>query len=322
MFGLNRNRCARQIFFSVVVCTVYLMVLSNHLNLNALPKNLPTVAMMEKIQLERKNLLKQKCSELKLKSKTSPRPVRFKIEDRHRVMYCEVPKAATTNLKGLMLVLSGKFDIADLLSIPRLKVHEKNEMRKLAVVEPTAFVKEGVGNYTKFIFVRHPFERLVSAYESKFGSTVIDDRYQRGVGTNIIRKYRQNPTAISLEKGDDVTFVEFVNFVIDKWKLPKERMDAHWLSVIELCFPCSIEYDFIGKVETLEQDVSFLLQKLNETDLIPSFQEKQKAPNTTQSVWRQTMKQLSQQQMDDLISIYADDFKIFGYSLDNPLQSV
>lgn len=221
-----------------------------------------------------------------------------------------------------MLVLSGKFDIADLLSIPRLKVHEKNEMRKLAVVEPTAFVKEGVGNYTKFIFVRHPFERLVSAYESKFGSTVIDDRYQRGVGTNIIRKYRQNPTAISLEKGDDVTFVEFVNFIIDKWKLPKERMDAHWLSAIELCFPCSIEYDFIGKVETLEQDVSFLLQKLNETDLIPSFQEKQKAPNTTQSVWRQTMKQLNQQQMEDLISIYAADFQIFGYPLDNPLQNV
>ncbi|XP_045036400.1 carbohydrate sulfotransferase 11-like [Daphnia magna] len=249
--------------------------ISNHLNLNALPKNLPTVAMMEKIQLERKNLLKQKCSELKLKSKTSPRPVRFKIEDRHRVMYCEVPKAATTNLKGLMLVLS-----------------------------------------------EEPFERLVSAYESKFGSTVIDDRYQRGVGTNIIRKYRQNPTAISLEKGDDVTFVEFVNFVIDKWKLPKERMDAHWLSAIELCFPCSIEYDFIGKVETLEQDVSFLLQKLNETDLIPSFQEKQKAPNTTQSVWRQTMKQLNQQQMEDLISIYAADFQIFGYPLDNPLQNV
>lgn len=64
----------------------------------ALPKNLPTVAMMEKIQLERKNLLKQKCSELKLKSKTSPRPVRFKIEDRHRVMYCEVPKVINSEI--------------------------------------------------------------------------------------------------------------------------------------------------------------------------------------------------------------------------------
>lgn len=253
---------------------------------------------------------------------TNPLPARFKIEDRHQVMYCDVPKAATTNLKGLMLVLSGKFNISDLPSIPRLTVHEKNEMRKLAVVEPAAIFENGVGNYTKFIFVRHPFERLVSAYESKFGSTIPDDIYQRKIGTKIIQKYRKKPTKISLEKGDDVTFVEFVNYVMDESKTNRKRMDVHWLPAIELCRPCSIEYDFIGKVETLEQDVSFLLQKLNEADLILSFQEKQKARHTTQSVWRETMKQLSQQQMDDLISLYASDFQIFGYPLDNLLQNV
>ncbi|KAI9553080.1 hypothetical protein GHT06_020971 [Daphnia sinensis] len=316
MLGLNRNLCTRQSFLTIVACTVFLIGLSNHRNSKDLPKNLPTVSMMEKIQLERKNLLKQKCRELKLQLNTNPLPARFKIEDRHQVMYCDVPKAATTNLKGLMLVLSGIVNMTDLPSLPRVKVHEKNEMRKLVVYGQAGILKERVGNYTKLMFVRHPYERLVSAYESKFGSTIINNRYQRRIGAKIIRKYRKNPTPIALEKCDDVTFPEFVNYVIDEWKLNKKLVDVHWLPAIDLCLPCSIEYDFIGKVETLEQDVSFLLEKLNETDLIPSFQAKQKAPQTTQSVWRQKMKQLSKQQIKDLTRIYAADFQIFGYPLD------
>ncbi|XP_057381462.2 carbohydrate sulfotransferase 11-like [Daphnia carinata] len=272
--------------------------------------------MMEKIQLERKNLLQQKCRELKMESKTSPLPARFIIEDRHRVMYCDVPKAATTNLKELMLVLSGNFNIADLRSIPKLKVHEENEMRKLDVFESAMISKNGVANYTKFIFVRHPFERLVSAYENKFGRTIDGTAYQRRVGTEIIRKYRQKPTKISLEKGDDVTFVEFVDYVVDEWKLNKKWMDLHWLPANDLCLPCSIEYNLIGKVETLKQDVSFLLHKLNETDLIPPFKAKQNPPQTTPSVWRRMIKQLSQQQIYDLLTIYAADFHIFGYPPD------
>ncbi|XP_059352653.1 carbohydrate sulfotransferase 11-like [Daphnia carinata] len=107
--------------------------------------------------------------------------------------------------------------------------------------------------------------------------------------------------------------------VIDTWRLNKTHMDTHWLPANDLCLPCSIEYDLIGKVGTLEQDVSFLLRKLNETDLIPSFQAQQKAPQTTPSVWRQMMKQLSQQQIYDLLTIYAADFHMFGYLPDYQL---
>ncbi|XP_059352652.1 carbohydrate sulfotransferase 11-like [Daphnia carinata] len=261
-----------------------------------------------------------------MESETSPIPAWFKIEDGHQVMYCDVPKmmafvrsqAASTNLKRLMLILSGKFDIADLLSIPGTVVHHQNIMRNLAVFESATFSENGVGNYTKFIFVRHPFERLVSAYENKVGINAVDFNYRKRLGPKMIRKYRQEPTKV-WEEGDYATFVEFVDYVIEEWKLNKTHMDVHWLPANDLCIPCTIEYDLIGKVETLEQDVSFLLHKLNETDLIASFQAQQNAPQTTPSVWRRMMKQLSQQQIYDLLTIYAADFHIFGYLPDYPV---
>jgi hypothetical protein len=49
---------------------------------------------LEILQVERKNLIQEKCRDA-IAARAKPKmanPVRFKIEDRHRVMYCDVPK--------------------------------------------------------------------------------------------------------------------------------------------------------------------------------------------------------------------------------------
>ncbi|EFX82285.1 hypothetical protein DAPPUDRAFT_316998 [Daphnia pulex] len=83
----------------------------------------------------------------------------------------------------------------DLSAIPSLTVHEQNPMRKLYASNLNDTVNNRVGDLTKFIFVRHPFERLVSAYRDKL--TRNNPIYHKMVGKVIIRKVRKNASRLS-----------------------------------------------------------------------------------------------------------------------------
>jgi hypothetical protein len=209
-----------------------------------------------------------------------------------------------------MLILWGQVETNDLSAIPRSTVHDTNPMRVLHASNLNDTIINGTGDFTKFIFVRHPFERLVSAYRDRLASNVT--KYHMNTGREIIRKFRKNPSRLSLEMGNDVTFPEFVTFVIDEWKKMKRPLDAHWRPVIDLCLPCDMQFHFIGKFETLNRDVDYLLRKLNETDLVGLFSSQPKS-KTTSSLWKESMKMISHQQLSDLNRIYADDFRLFGY---------
>lgn len=209
-----------------------------------------------------------------------------------------------------MLILSGTVETDDLSSIPRLTVHEQNEMRMVYANNLNDTIIEGVGNFTKFLFVRHPLERLVSAYQDKLVRN--NTTYHNNVGKGIIRKYRKKPSPLSLQMGHDVTFPEFVSYIIDEWKDAKKPLDTHWRPVVNLCLPCVMRFDFIGKLETLNQDVDFLLWKLNESDLSGLVGRQQK-PKTTSSLWKEFMKKISYQQLSDLNRMFAEDFWLFGY---------
>ncbi len=210
-----------------------------------------------------------------------------------------------------MLILSGAVETDDLLSIPSSKVFEQKLMRRFYANNLHDTFRNGVGNFTKFFFVRHPFERLVSAYQDKL--TGGDSYYEITVGREIIDNYRKNPSPLSLQYGHDVTFLEFVTFIIEEWKNGRKPLDIHWRPVVDLCLPCEMQFDFIGKFETLNQDVDYLLRKLNKTDLVGLFSGQPKS-KTTSSLWKKSMNQISHQQLSDLNRMYADDFRLFGYS--------
>lgn len=206
-------------------------------------------------------------------------------------------------------------------------VHSKNPMRRIESQDTEELVRHGLGGYKKLIFVRHPFERLVSAYYSKLARgnktennpdpiTKDTTEYPLIVGTKIIQKYRPNATKLSLEKGHDVTIPEFVSYVIDEWaERDKKPVDEHWRSQVDLCHPCSIKYDIIGKYETMEQDVDYLLRQLEENELNQFF--KSNEPYSTSSLVEHFLNQLSSRQLNDLYRIYQEDLDVFGYNDSN-----
>ena len=58
-----------------------------------------------------------------------------------------------------------------------------------------------------------------------------------------------------------VTFAEFAEYVVDEWKSGR-RLDRHWRPQHEICNPCYVQYDFIGRFEQLSDDTSHVLAKL------------------------------------------------------------
>ena len=65
-------------------------------------------------------------------------------------------------------------------------------------------------NYYKFMFVRNPMERLLSAYRNKFGENVGEFRKKYGpVIAKRFRNGRKDPTG----NYDDISFEEFIRLL-------------------------------------------------------------------------------------------------------------
>ncbi|XP_028933153.2 carbohydrate sulfotransferase 14, partial [Ornithorhynchus anatinus] len=171
------------------------------------------------------------------------------VDDRHRFLYCYVPKVACSNWKRVLKVLAGALDSVD----ARLKMDHRRDLVFLADLPPRE-IRYRLRHYFKFLFVRDPLDRLLSAYRNKFGEV---REYQRRYGAEIVRRYR--PGARPDPPGDDVTFAEFLRYLVDE---EPERMNEHWMPVYQLCQPCAVRYDFVGSYERLEADANAVLERV------------------------------------------------------------
>jgi hypothetical protein len=91
--------------------------------------------------------------------------------------------------------------------------------------------------------------------------------YWNFIGKHIVKNFRENPSNVSLECGHDVTFPEFVEYFIYSQN-SNDRRDAHFVPSFEHCRPCEIDYDYIGKLETFQEDTFHILKKLGLENMI------------------------------------------------------
>lgn len=86
------------------------------------------------------------------------------------------------------MILSGVINTTDVLSIPADMAHSRRVLASLAnFTEPT--IAKLLTTYTKFLFVRHPFERLVSAFRNKLEPNLMRSKYfQSRLGKYIVKR--------------------------------------------------------------------------------------------------------------------------------------
>lgn len=247
------------------------------------------------------------------------------VDDRHGVIYCYVPKAACTNWKRVMIVLSGSLldrgaPYRDPLDIPREFVHNAsthltfNKFWRRYGKLSRHLMKVKLQKYTKFLFVRDPFVRLISAFRSKF--ELENEEFYRKFAVPMLRAYANRtslPASVreAFGAGLRVSFANFIQYLLDPRTERLAPFNEHWRQVHRLCHPCQIEYDFVGKLETLDRDAAQLLRLLGVDRRLhfpPSYR------NRTASSWEEGwFAQIPLAWRQQLYKLYEADFVLFGY---------
>ena len=141
----------------------------------------------------------------------------------------------------------------------------------------------------KFTIVRNPYDRILSAYRDK-----------------VVRRKRESAYVLyRLGKGrdDNASLDEFLFYLSDLGGLFD---DPHWMPQAGLAWVPRNELDFVGRVENLDADLSFLRDQffLSRQELSSWLRD------TTNNI---PGAGLTPAQRKKVFSIYADDFEIFGY---------
>ena len=144
------------------------------------------------------------------------------------------------------------------VKVPSSRLHEAAQYFHPRPADlPTA-----LSNALVFTFVRHPFERLVSAYRDKLELAKMHGYVYTRYAYKIIKHASgQDKLAASLamRQRRRPTFAEFVAYLVDGWA---PDYNDHWLPYWLHCHLCHVEYDVVGKMETVQEDFKFINGKL------------------------------------------------------------
>ncbi|KAM9467903.1 carbohydrate sulfotransferase 11 isoform 1-T1 [Clarias gariepinus] len=241
------------------------------------------------------------------------------VDEEYELIYCYVPKVACTNWKRVMMVMSGHGKYTDPMEILPNEAHVPSNLKTLNQYN-IADINHRLKNYLKFLFVREPFERLVSAYRNKF-TLRYNKSFHKRYGTRIIRRYRKNATAEAIHSGSDVKFTEFAEYLVDPATKREAPLNEHWQTVNTLCHPCHIHYDVVGKYETLEEDADYVLKLAGVPNSLhfPSYA---KSTRTTDQMAAMFFKNISAQQQRQLYQLYKMDFLMFNYTSPSYLKEL
>ena len=152
------------------------------------------------------------------------------------VMYCPIQKTGSTTWTGILRSIGQNMPTGDIRGI-------------------VPFGKYDVS----FTFVREPYSRLLSAYVDKLLSP--NTLFSKMTGRYVIAKFRQNASKKSIDCGYDVTFPEFVRYFIHA-QTSGEKRNEHFVPTHDHCGMCQRPYKYIGHLETLKDDMPFILKAM------------------------------------------------------------
>lgn len=268
--------------------------------------------MIEKRQKDRKQRLKKFCESYKKNNNIELAKESYHhviVSDKYRLMYCYIPKVACTQWKKMFLILNDKRQ--GIQYNEHEKYHEKWRFNYLAHYTEEA-IRTRLRSYYKFLFVREPFERLLSGFEDKFVSNIWNWHETSRYTSAMLDRYRQeHPNAT-----DDITFTKFIYYVLS---LRDEARNEHWKSYEGLCHPCAVDYDFIGHFENLGQEAQYVLKKTG-LEKIVAF-----PPIISLNTSRKVLEKYSEVPQHMILQLgdaFKNDLEMFNYAFPGPLSAL
>ncbi|XP_071505055.1 carbohydrate sulfotransferase 9-like [Diadema antillarum] len=237
---------------------------------------------------------------------------------KHQTMICLIPKVGSSNWMGTLLILEGILNSTEGMGTQAINKLGKKHIKSLSSFsrqERQAILK----NFTTVLFVRNPFTRLLSAFR---------DRLETYPNRNIFHRKRHNKK-IFLQFGNhpaeeipdesvksekyNVTFREFVDYYLNG------TTDVHWREQYKVCPPC-IDYDYLGNIETFENDYNQILTMIGAGENVPRVRTSHTTHSSADKILRQYYGTLSSEQMRKLTDILGVDMKLFQYDVPEVLR--
>lgn len=217
-------------------------------------------------------------------------------------MYCYIPKNACSRFKPLMRKREGYADWKD----PG-KVHGKNGLQRLMwLSRPRAVDRLRDPGFKKFVVVRDPFSRLISAYQNKVATPWPDQRAD--FWNKHLRK--ECPGMIDSMKmpveGPLLTLENFLKCLMSHDAV--EESNEHWRPQTDLCGLDHIPYDRYLHLESLATDVVDLLDTLHWKENVTAFQ-----MNRDPVYSRELESYFSPESLKLTLEYYTSDFEVLGY---------
>ncbi|XP_061916431.1 carbohydrate sulfotransferase 10-like isoform X2 [Entelurus aequoreus] len=237
------------------------------------------------------------------------------VSDQHKILFCETPQAGDTEWKKLLIAASGAYPSVEDIPENLIHDHKNNGWPRLSSLTPQE-ITHRLNTYFKFIIVRDPFERLITTFEDKFlFRKHTEPWYQHTIAPAIIHRYRKYFPFLA---DTGLTFDEFVRYLGDvdaretiDWQFG--RNIVHWATYADLCAPCDVRYDAIGRYETLERDATQILRKAGIECVASSPLIDPGITRDNKTKAERYFAGISKQDIRRLYERYEVDFQLFGY---------
>ncbi|XP_067420862.1 carbohydrate sulfotransferase 9-like [Emydura macquarii macquarii] len=192
-------------------------------------------------------------------------------------LYCQVPAIGLESWEWLLEVLEEKADVT--LQVPVLHPRQHGPQKQLSEYNLRA-MEDMLRSYTKVLFVRDPFQRLISAY-------------MQGLAGGL-------------------TFKEFIQRILNTGP---QNASVEWKPLVSLCRPCLIQYDYVMMFGFFNREVLHLMHRMG----LPmdvhwlKFTDSQ-IQSTYSWLSEQLLSELSLKERRQLAHFFRWDFAAFRFS--------
>ncbi|XP_064100078.1 carbohydrate sulfotransferase 8-like isoform X2 [Macrobrachium nipponense] len=240
----------------------------------------------------------------------SPYASSFQVDWADEVMFCWQYKVGSTAWNALF---------AHLLNQTRvIRAKTFYDMREIMAVKNASDMKKALKFY-RFMIVRHPFERLLSAYRDRIEDTTHRSWQREFFGPQILAVTRPKLKESEMKTSGSLsvipTFTEFVQYLLETHM---DKYDPHWAPFWKHCAPCAVSYHAIGKRETQLQDERFILEEsglATKANLKILEENAHQGRGDTQKLMLKYFSTLNLSTLEKLYRRYEVDFYLFGYDV-------
>ncbi|XP_046396573.1 carbohydrate sulfotransferase 10-like [Ischnura elegans] len=224
-------------------------------------------------QLKRRAHLQDACiSEIVNLSDFKLNRKHYLIDRSRQILYCWIHKVASTSWISFMARLRG-------LQVRKNRIYR--EISRLSASSDEEVQTAALNYRVRFIVVRHPFLRLISAYRDRIWAAT--QKYSAQALIYVPRILRLTRPHLSQFHSSSIirknsrklaivpTFEEFVQYLLVSGNVSSEThsnqsrkaaFDVHWVPYYQHCSVCSIPFNIIIKLETIEDDKNYMMEEL------------------------------------------------------------